>query len=344
VGDARGRLVSAIVMAAVGLLLPGRVVAAEPVTLRIATIAPSGTAWARELGAYARDVATATNGAVRFKIYYAGIAGDEFRVVERIKRDQLDGVIGSEICLQISPSMRVTRIVGLFQSRAEAGYVMTRLKPVLDAEFLRAGYINIGEATLGPEVLFTRRPVRDLEELRKTPLWIWDLDKSLQAQVGSLGLKVVPRPIEAASKAYDDNVTDGFVAIPTAGLAWQWSAQAKYLEDLRISYRTGCVFFASRAFDALPIDAQQQLRSASAKLRVRIDELGRQQDDALLGGLLAKQGLQNVPVSDRFRSEFFDAAREARTRNPSNVVPESLLQTVLSWLADYRAEHAPPPR
>src|SRR5262249_45283118 len=137
---------------------------------------------------------------------------------------------------------------------------------------------------------------------------------------------------------------DGFIAIPTAGLAWQWSAQAKYLEDLRIAYRTGCVFFSSRAVDALPIEAQQQLRTASAKLRVRIDELGREQDEALLGGLLAKQGLQNVAVSERFRSEFFDAAREARQHRPSNVVPESLLSTVLSWLADYRAEHAPPPR
>jgi hypothetical protein len=72
--------------------------------------------------------------------------------------------------------------------------------------------------------------------------------------------------------------------------------------------------------------------------------LASRQDDALLGGILAKQGLRTVPVSDRFRSEFFEAAREARTKYPSSVVPEPLLQTVLSWLADYRAEHAPPPR
>src|SRR5262249_29590784 len=152
-----------------------------------------------------------------------------------------------------------------------------------------------GEATLGPEVLFTRRPVRDLGELRKTPLWIWDLDKSLFQQARLLGLTLVPRPIEGAAKAYDDGVTDGFVAIPTGALAWQWSSQAKYLEDLRVSYRAGCVFFASRAFDSLPIEAQKELRAASAKLRVRIDEIGREQDDALLGGLLAKQGLKSVP-------------------------------------------------
>jgi TRAP-type C4-dicarboxylate transport system substrate-binding protein len=341
-GRTAARCGRGVVALVAGLVALAPVVAgADPVTLRLATIAPEGTAWARELGAFAREVASTTNGALRIKIYYAGIAGDEFTVLERIKRDQLDGIVGSEICLHVSPSMRVTRIVGLFQSREESQYVMTRLKPTIDAEFLRAGFSNLGEATLGPEVLFTRQPVRDLGELRKTTLWIWDLDDALRDQGAQLGLHVVPRPIEQAARAYDESVVDGFIAIPTGALAWQWSAQARYLEDLRVSFRTGCLVFASRAFDALPIESQQQLRSASAKLRARIEDLGRRQDDELLGGLLARQGLQNVAVSERFRSEFFDAAREARTRRPSGVVPAPLVQTVLSWLADYRAEHSP---
>jgi TRAP-type C4-dicarboxylate transport system substrate-binding protein len=337
--DAHARAVSLVVFAV--LCLAASAAAADAVTLRVATIAPEGTAWARELQAYARDVAAATNGGVRIKIYFGGITGDEFTTLERIKRDQLDGILGSEVCLHVSPSMKVTRIVGLFQSREESAYVITRLKPVIEAEFLRNGLAYLGEATLGPELLFTRKPVRDLAELRKTALWIWDLDDSLRAQAAALRLKVVPRPIERAAAMFDDGAIDGFVAIPTGALAWQWSAQAHYLEDLRISYRTGCQFYASRAFDALPIEAQQALRSAHAKLRARIDDLGRRQDEALVGGLFSRQGLQNVPVSERFRSEFFDVARDVRMRNPSVVVPEPLLQTVLSWLADYRAEHSP---
>jgi TRAP-type C4-dicarboxylate transport system substrate-binding protein len=324
------------------LLAVGGVGRADPVTLRLATIAPMGTAWAHELEAFAREVATGTNDALRLKVYYAGIAGDELTTLDRIKRDQLDGSVGSAMCTHISRAMGITRIVGLFQSREESSYVVTRLKPTIDAEFLRAGFINLGEATLGPEVLLTREPVRDMRDLRRLKLWIWNLDDALHAQASTLGLQVVPGAVDAAARMYDDKRTDGFIAIPTGALAWQWSAQARYLEDLRVTYRAGCLFFASRAVDALPIESQRVLLAAAAKLRARMDDLGRKQDEALLGGLLAKQGLQTVPVSDRFRAEFFDVAREARLRAPGAVVPDALLQTVLSWLADYRAEHTVP--
>jgi TRAP-type C4-dicarboxylate transport system substrate-binding protein len=315
----------------------------EAVVLRMATVAPEGSAWARELAAYARDVESGSHGAVRLKIYYSGIAGDEFDVLARIKRDQLDGAIASESCMRLAPSMKVTRIAGLFQSREESAYVMSRLRSLLDAEFLRAGFINLGEANLGPEVLFTRRPVRNLAELRATRLWIWHLDDSLRVQAAALGLQVVPRPINEAGRAFERHETDGFIAVPSAALAFQWSAQARYVQDLRVSYRNGCVFFASRAFDALPVEAQRYLKTdASARLRGRVEDVGKVQDEQLLNGLFARQGVQTVPVSEVFRAEFFNAAQDVRSRPGNHVVDDKLLQQVLSWLADYRVVHRLP--
>src|SRR5260370_35112001 len=93
---------------------------AEPTTLRIATIAPEGSAWARELRSFSRDVESRSDGAVRIKLYLGGIAGDEMEVLARIKRDQLDGTIGSEICPRLAPSRKVARLVGTFQSPEES--------------------------------------------------------------------------------------------------------------------------------------------------------------------------------------------------------------------------------
>jgi TRAP-type transport system periplasmic protein len=326
-----------LVLAALLSLAAARSAYADTVTLRMATIAPEGTAWARELAAFAREIDANTHGAVRVKIYYSSIAGDEFTVINRIKRDQLDGAIGSESCMLLGPSMRVTRIVGLFQTRAESAYVLTRLKPILDAEFAKNGFVNLGQANLGPEILFTRDPVRSVADLRRVRFWVWNLDESLRRQAGALGLTIVPKPIEEAGRAYDSGAVDGFIAIPTAGLAFQWSTRARYLEDLRISYRSGCVFFSSRSFDALPFEAREIIKSAAAKLRGRIEDVGQREDGALLGGLFARQGLKPVPVSERFRTEFFELAQGARVTN--KIVANSLLDTVLAWLADYRVMH-----
>jgi TRAP-type transport system periplasmic protein len=314
--------------------------AADPLIIRMATIAPQGSGWAREFSAFARDVEATTHGSVRMKLYFSGIAGGDIEVVDRIRRDQLDGAIGSESCIRLGPSMRVTRIFGLFQSREESGYVLTRLKPILDEEFARSGFVNLGEATLGPEILFTRTPVHNMADLRKTTLWIWSLDESLAVQSPALGLHVVATPLEEATRAFDEHKVDGFVAVPSAALAFQWSAQARFLEDLRLSYREGCLFMSNRSFDALPLDVQEAIRSAAAKLRVRMDDLERRQDDELVGGLFNRQGLTTTPVDERFRSEFFDLAREMRTRLGATLVPPRLMEQVLSWLADYRAMHS----
>jgi TRAP-type C4-dicarboxylate transport system substrate-binding protein len=314
--------------------------AAEPVhVLRLASAVPEGTAWAREGKAFAREVEALTHGQVHIKWYLSGIAGDEMQVGERIQRRQLDGVgSGGPLCAKLAPSMRVTRLLGLFQDRDESAYVLGRLKPELDEEFKKSGFTNLWEAGLGPEVLFTRTPVRSLAELRRSRLWIWDLDDLYGAALAELGVHTVALPLDAAAHAYDSGASDGFITLPTAALAFQWSAQSRYVSDLPLGFLTGCLLVANRAFDALPVEAQQAILTAAAKFQARMEEVGRQQDEALLGGLFKRQGLTTVPVSEGFRQEFFEQARTVRDRAGDRWVPLKLRVRVTDWLAGYRAE------
>jgi TRAP-type C4-dicarboxylate transport system substrate-binding protein len=313
---------------------------AEPRVLRLATAAPEGTQWAREAHAFARTVEIGTQGRLRVKWYFGGIAGDEVQMAERVRREQLDGVAsGGMLCTRVARSMRVLGVLGLFQSRQEAQYVRARLKPALDDEFARGGFTNLGELGVGAHVLFTREPVRTLAELRHTRVWIWDLDEVMRDTLAAIGVPAVPLPLHEAARAFDDGRLDGFVAVPNAALAFQWSTQARYLTALPVSVLSGCILLANRAFDALSPDEQQVLRLAGAQTTTRIDDVGRDTDEALLGGLFARQGLHPVAVSDTLQSEFLDAAQAARVRLGEKLVPDALMLKVTTWLADYRAEH-----
>src|SRR5262249_22640971 len=154
--------------------------------------------------------------------YLGGIAGDELQMAQRIERNQLDGVgSGGMICSRLAPSLRVTRLIGLFRNRTETNYVLGRLKPTLDEEFTHAGYVNLFETLLGPDLAFSRTPVRTLDDLARLKLWIWDLDDVFGAAIRALGVQTVPLPLEGAAKAFDEGRTDGFMAIPVAALAFQ---------------------------------------------------------------------------------------------------------------------------
>ena len=73
------------------------------------------------------------------------------------------------------------------------------------------------------------------------------------------------------------------------------------------------------------------------ELVARLEEVGRAQDDALLNGLFARQGLTPVEASESFRAEFYHAARSTRERLGARTLEPTLLQRVLTLLADFRA-------
>jgi TRAP-type C4-dicarboxylate transport system substrate-binding protein len=240
------------------------------------------------------------------------------------------------LCQRLAPALRVMRVAGLFQSREEALYVLGRLKPRLDSEFGKSGFTNLGEAGFGSDLIFSREPVRSLADLRRGRFWVWDLDDVWERQLPAMGMRIVRLPVQKAAQAYEERQTDGFLAISTAALAYQWSTRARYFTDLHLGYLMGCLVMSQAAFDPLPTSHQQVIREASSTLMRRVEDMGQRQDAALLGGLFEKQGMRRVPVEDIFRTEFLAAARAAREKA---LTSNALLQQVNAWLADFRAEH-----
>jgi TRAP-type C4-dicarboxylate transport system substrate-binding protein len=313
--------------------------AEQEFVLKLATIAPDGTLWARNLRAFARKVEQASEQRLHIKWYFGGVAGDEAEQLERIQRGQLDGGIQSVTCDRISPSIRIMRLSPVFQTRAEANYAMNLLQPTFEGEARQAGFVMLSSSGLGPDLLFTRTPVSSLAELRKLRLWRWDVDPVGVASARAMGLQVVTLPVAEAGHAFETGQLDGFFAVPSAALAFQWFTQARYLVDLKTSYLWGCMVVRDASFARLPVAFQQLLREGSAEVRERNEEAERQIDDALLGGVFAKNGVTVSPVSSTFRAEFFEAARRARTEVAEKLNAQKLLERVQSLLADFRAEH-----
>jgi TRAP-type C4-dicarboxylate transport system substrate-binding protein len=321
--------------AVVGVARPS---GAEPRTLAFATAAPDGTAWARELRAFSRDVEQQTNGSVHVKWYFGGIAGSELDVLGRIRRGQLDGAISSATCTRLAPSLLVTRIPGLFRTRAELRATLGLLRPTIHAELHKAGFVSLVEAVIGPSIVLSRVPVRSFEELKKLRIWRWDLDDGLEI-ARAVGLDIVPTPVEKAAEAYDEHRFDAFAALPTAALAFQWSTQARYFSNLVIDYLPGCFFMSRDSFEALDPEVRVAVRSAIAKTEAHLEFVSAEQDDLLVSRLFEQQGLKPVPVSREFRVAFLEAADRARARRATQLVPAALLERVIAFLTEYRRAH-----
>jgi TRAP-type transport system periplasmic protein len=325
------------------LLVAAGAAQAEPVTLRVGAIAPDGTAWARELRAFAREVEVGSHGKLRIKLYLGGVAGDDVEMGERLKRGQLDGgASAGMLCQTVMPSLRILRMRGLFQTRDEALHVMNALGTTLRGEARGNALELLAVAVLGVDVPFLRKPVSTLAELARLKLWQWDLDPVGVGSTRALGLQVVPLPVTEAGRAFEDGRVDGFVAIPSAILGFQWHERAHYIMDLPLGLLPGCLLFRQRSFDALPDSERQVVRAAAAKLGVRFTEVTQQQDQALLGGVFERAGVKPVVPDAQFRSEILAATRAIRDKLvDEGLVSRELVARVQVLLADHRAERAP---
>src|SRR5262249_23490395 len=138
-------------MLTIMVALAGAARAQEPVTLRFAPVAPDGSARARELRALARHVETATAGPGGPEGGWRGAAGDEVEEFDRIAKGQLDGAAFGVLCERLAPTVRVTRVPGVFQSLDEATAMMNILRSDIDREAHKEGFVLLAATSLGVE-------------------------------------------------------------------------------------------------------------------------------------------------------------------------------------------------
>ena len=333
-------MTTALVLAVVAAVAPSRAHAEPSYRLRFATIAPEGTGWAREVQAFVREIETNSGGRVGMHVYFGGIAGDDTEMGRRMRQDQLDGALsGGMLCQEVAPAFAIFRVPGLMQTRDEGAYVLTRLFPVLREQARAHGMVLLNTGSLGTDVVLSRVPIDSMETLRRLKLWQWDLDRTAVSVSRAMGMQPVPLPVTDAGKAYESGKTDGFIAVPSAVFGFQWFSRRLYLSQLPFAPLLGCAVMTTTAYDRLPADLREVVTTAAVKFGMRINETTRVQDEELLGGLFAKQGVRSMPVSPQLRAQFLEAAHAARDRLGAGLVPKELFLQVQSFLADYRSVH-----
>lgn len=311
--------------------------AAEPRTLRFGTSAPDGTSWARMARQFGQEMEEATHGELRIKWYFGGVTGDERETLQHIRARQLDGEAAAG-CSLLSSALRVTNIVGIFRSREEGIYILRKIRPTIDEEMRLSGFTDLGIASFGIDVIFSRTPVRSFADLQRGNYWVWDMYEVAGALLKNMGVHVQAKSLVDAGRAFERGQIDGFVAAPTAALAFQWTTQARYFTDLQVDFAPMCLVIANATMDKLPIDQQRALHTVGDRLVKLFEQMGAAQDEALLHKLFEHQGLQRIPVDGALRNEFYETARAARSSLDGNAVPPALVGRVLDLLADYRAE------
>lgn len=309
--------------------------------LKFASQAPEGTDALKVMKEIDRELSEKTGGALGLKLYPGGRQGDEKDMVRKIRAGQLHGGGFTGVGLgEIAPEIRVLDAPWLFRDAAEVDFVHENFAKDFEKTFAEKGYILLGWTEVGFVHVFSNRPVRSAEDLRKLKIWVWEGDPIAEAAFAAVGVHPTPLAITDVNTSLQTGLIDSVYTAPLYAIALQWHEKTKFIFSLPLANATGAVLLSKKAFDELPADHRALLLEVAGRRLKTLNALTRRDNEKALE-TLKKQGLTITdPASEAARTAFAEAGRKARRRLVGRLYSKELLDKFEKALEGFRASRA----
>lgn len=297
--------------------------------IKIATIAPRGSSWMRIMNKMKAAIAKQTKGQVRLRFYPGQVQGDERDVVRKIRTGQLQGGVFTAVGLSmINPRVLVLQMPFIFDSYARLDRVRETLRPDFERSFRKKGYVLLGWGDVGWIYIFSKSPIRNRSDLRKSKVWAWTDDPISKAMLRSAGVSPRLLSLPQVYPALNTGMVNAVYNAPLACLALQWHTKINYYSDFPLAIGIGALVVDAKAYDALSPAHQKIVKRLSARYhRLLIKRIRRDNDKALT--VLRNNGIKPVQVTKEGKRQLRDNAATVAKRFAPRYYPKALLQRVL---------------
>ncbi len=283
--------------------------------MKIATVAPEGTPWEKQLRDLKRHVESKSGGRIQVRMFMGGSLGGEKALVRRTAQGSIQCFAGSTAALgSLVPELNVIEAPYIFSSAEEADAKLDgAAKPIVQSAVDARGFHFGFWAENGFRSWFTKdTPIRapsDLEGLRM---------RSQEAPVHletyrAFGANPVPIDVTNVLTSLQTGVVDGFDNTPLFAFATSWYQAANHLTLSRHSYQPGIVVYSKTWYESLPEDLQGILDSIPQSLVVSGRQGVRQMEPILLRNL-ARRGITIHEPTAAERAAFVAASRAVPDR------------------------------
>lgn len=315
---------------------------AHAATIKIATVAPDGTAWMREMRAAGDAIKQKSEGRVEIKYYPGGVMGDSATVLRKIKIGQLQGgaFTGSEASL-IAKDAQIYSLPFMFRDEAEIDGMRAQLDPLLKQQFSAQGYKLLGISGGGFAYLFSTRDIKGTADLAAAKVWVPQGDSIAEMAFKASGVAPIPLPLADVYTALQTGLVDTAANTPAGAIAFQWHTKMKYMVDLPLTYVVGELVVTNKAFDALAEADRRLVEEEFAAGFARLQAINGG-DNASAREALARQGITITTPDEASRARYAAIGKDVLDQLVAQgAISAPLLQAFNATLASLRGGAAP---
>lgn len=306
--------------------------------LKMATLVPDGSVWAQILEEMGAEWQDATDGEVSLRLYAGGVAGDEPDVVRKMRIGQLHGAVLTVAGLShIDEGFEVFQIPMFFESYDELFHVLEEMRPELEKRLEERGYKMLNWGQGGWVHLFSKKPIRGVDDLRAQKLFTWSGDDAMVQLWRQNGFQ----PVALASTDILTGLQTGMIEVvpttPLAALSLQWFRQTPYMQELGLAPLVGATVVTERAWKRLSPEAQKAILAAARETEERLMEEIPDQDRRAVEQM-SERGMEVIPVTDAQAAEWRQAAETFIAFQLEHMEATDLLKRVREVRDGYRAQ------
>ncbi len=304
--------------------------------LRCASIAPESSLFATLLKDLGNRVEKETG--VKISWYLGGAVGDEIDIVHGLKKGVYDCAALTVNGLGfISAYFRVLDLPFLIKNVREAGYVRKRVFPLFRKICSDRGYEFLGFLDVGFVHIFSKEPLRILEDLKNRSFWVWvgnvimihSFDVFKMFGINKVPVNIYDLPIFAKDI---DIVWFPKYAIIAYGF-WRYF---KYMMEEPIMFFMAGIIVKSEVFASLPDEKKEKIRTIAYEyadiFSEKIMEENQQAEEFLLKNGIKKVSFRDIKKLEKvFKEKMWEEFRR-------RYIPEWLMVSILKEVIKIRTE------
>jgi len=287
------RIVACLLFAA-ALIAP----TASAATLKIATLAPDGTAWMKVMRAAAKDVKAETEGRVKIKFFPGGVQGSDKSVLRKMRIGQLQGgAVATGSLIDLSPATQLYNLPFTFRTLEEVRAIREEFDPYIREEMGKKGYELLGISEAGFAYMMSGEAIRTSDDARKQKVWVPEGDLIGATTFEKGGVEPISLPLSDVYTSLQTGLIDTIVVNASSAIALQWHTKVKYVTDFPLLFLTGAIIVDKKAFKRLSADDQETVRRIMGDAFAKMDAQN-ELDEAGARDALAQNGIEFVELSD----------------------------------------------
>lgn len=309
--------------------------AADRTELKIATVAPRGSSFDKQLQALGAEWSRGPGGAGMN--IYPGTQGGELQIVRRMRAGQIQGAMLTAVGLaQIDRSVTALQFMPLmFRDWTEVDLVRERLRPELEERLREAGYVVLLWADAGWVRFFSSSPIERVADFKRMKVMASAGDPESIEMMKDYYTPVVLEP-DQIQLGLRNHMIDAAPVPAFLANFLQLASYAPYMVDLRWVPITGALVVRTAAWDRLDTATQAWIRECSERAGQEMRRSSRAEDEAAVQAMQDKHGLKVVRLSAAIEGEWRAEIARMYPKIRGTLVPPEMFDVAVETLRQSR--------